>query len=131
MPGFYFLDPSRPATSPQLLLGPFQGKVACQTIAFGRGVCGRAAAARATQLVRDVEDVADHIACDSASRSEIVVPIVARRRGAAAAAADGRLVAIIDVDCAVVDGFDASDRRWLEELADVLAESCLWPDLAV
>jgi L-methionine (R)-S-oxide reductase len=104
------------------LLGPFQGKVACQTIAFGRGVCGKAAETRTTQLIADVDAFPDHIACDSESRSEIVVPIVADH-----GKGGKRLVAIIDIDCAVVDGFDDEDRRHLEELAGVLAQSCEWP----
>lgn len=71
--GFYVLDPSKPN---QLILGPFQGQVACQTIAFGRGVCGAAAQTGLTQLVEDVDKFPGHIACDGASKSEIVVPIV-------------------------------------------------------
>lgn len=114
--GFYTLDPLSPPTKPQLILGPFQGKVACQTIAFGRGVCGAAAATRQTQLVGDVDAFPGHIACDGASRSEIVVPIVV----------EGRVVAIIDVDCAVVEGFDEVDRVWLERFAKVIAEGCDW-----
>ena len=71
--GFYFLNSSN---SKQLLLGPFHGQVACQTIAFGRGVCGAAAQSQKTQLVPDVEKFPGHIACDGASKSEIVVPII-------------------------------------------------------
>ena len=71
--GFYVLDSSTPN---QLILGPFQGKVACQTIAFGKGVCGAAAQSQKTQLVPDVEYFPGHIACDGDSRSEIVVPII-------------------------------------------------------
>ena len=73
--GFYVLDTSNTSRD-QLILGPFQGKVACQTIAFGRGVCGTAAAKVQTQLVPDVEAFPGHIACDGESRSEIVVPVV-------------------------------------------------------
>ncbi|KAM0285675.1 hypothetical protein ACHAQH_001381 [Verticillium albo-atrum] len=112
--GFYVLDPLAPG---QLILGPFQGKVACQTIRFGRGVCGTAAATGETQLVRDVEAFPGHIACDGDSRSEIVVPVVG---------AGGEVVAIIDVDCAVLDGFDEVDREWLERLAVLLAKGCDW-----
>lgn len=72
--GFYVRDKS--VQHDQLILGPFMGKVACQVIKFGRGVCGKAAQTEETQVVRDVEEVADHIACDSESRSEIVVPVV-------------------------------------------------------
>lgn len=71
--GFYVADPSTPN---QLVLGPFQGKVACQTIAFGKGVCGAAAQSQKTQLVPDVEQFPGHIACDGDSKSEIVVPIL-------------------------------------------------------
>lgn len=116
--GFYTIDPVSPIR--QLILGPFQGKVACQTIAFGRGVCGSAAAACETRLVDDVDAFPGHIACDGDSRSEIVVPIVA-------AGDDGdRLVAIIDVDCAVLAGFDEVDQLWLEKLAGLIGRSCDW-----
>jgi L-methionine (R)-S-oxide reductase len=71
--GFYFTSPTNPS---RLLLGPFQGQVACQTIAFGRGVCGTAAKEQKTQLVEDVENFPGHIACDGKSKSEIVVPVV-------------------------------------------------------
>ncbi|KAF2725799.1 GAF domain-like protein [Polychaeton citri CBS 116435] len=111
--GFYVLDPSK---SGQLILGPFHGKVACQTIAFGKGVCGVAAAQAKTQLVPDVEKFPGHIACDGDSKSEIVVPIVA----------DDKVVAIIDIDCAVEHGFDEEDQTYLEELASVLSTSCDW-----
>lgn len=73
--GFYVLDPSDP-TRQRLILGPFQGKVACQTIQFGRGVCGASAAGAKTVLVPDVDEFPGHIACDGDSRSEIVVPII-------------------------------------------------------
>ncbi|KAF1849305.1 GAF domain-like protein [Cucurbitaria berberidis CBS 394.84] len=109
--GFYFKDPSNPS---RLLLGPFQGQVACQTIAFGRGVCGTAAQEAKTQLVEDVETFPGHIACDGASKSEIVVPIVK----------DGEVLAIIDIDCAELAGFTVEDQVALEELAELLAQSC-------
>ncbi|KAK5128621.1 hypothetical protein LTR08_004040 [Meristemomyces frigidus] len=111
--GFYVLDPSTPS---QLILGPFHGKVACQTIRFGRGVCGAAATSGKTQLVPDVELFPGHIACDGDSKSEVVVPIML----------GNKVVAIIDVDCAVESGFDAEDCRYLEELAELLASSCDW-----
>ncbi|KAJ4306221.1 hypothetical protein N0V88_001017 [Collariella sp. IMI 366227] len=123
--GFYTFDPLSNPTNPQLILGPFQGKVACQTIAFGRGVCGAAAATKQTQLVRDVDAFPGHIACDGASRSEIVVPIIV---GGGEGGGVKRVVAIIDVDCTVVDGFDETDRRWLERFAKVIAEGCNWPE---
>ncbi|KAK1593254.1 GAF domain-containing protein [Colletotrichum navitas] len=115
--GFYVLDPRAAPGRPSLILGPFMGKVACQTIPFGRGVCGAAAASRETQLVPDVDAFPGHIACDGDSKSEIVVPVVAD---------DGSLVAIIDVDCTVTSGFDDVDRVWLEKLAALLAKSCDW-----
>lgn len=121
--GFYTLDPRPgPGGRPQLILGPFQGKVACQTIAFGRGVCGAAAETRATQLVPDVDAFPGHIACDSESRSEVVVPVVVPEDGDGG----GKVVAIIDVDCASPGGFDGVDRVWLEKLAELLARSCDW-----
>jgi putative methionine-R-sulfoxide reductase with GAF domain len=112
--GFYVLDPS---TSSQLILGPFQGKVACQTIAFGCGVCGTAAQKGQTVVVEDVEKFEGHIACDGDSRSEIVVPVKD---------AVGFVVAIIDIDCALVGGFDEEDGKWLEELAKFLGMACDW-----
>jgi putative methionine-R-sulfoxide reductase with GAF domain len=118
-PGFYTLDP-QDTPKPQLILGPFQGKVACQTIAFGRGVCGAAAASRETQLVPDVEKFPGHIACDGDSKSEIVVPIVAKK------GTGTKLVAIIDIDCAEVDGFDEVDKKYLEQLAAIIGEGCDW-----
>lgn len=118
--GFYTLDPKTTPSKPQLILGPFHGKVACQTIAFGRGVCGTAAASQTTQLVPDVEQFPGHIACDGDSKSEIVVPIVVDD-GAAK-----KVVAIIDIDCAAVEGFDEVDGKYLEELAALLGKSCDW-----
>ncbi|KAK5987161.1 Free methionine-R-sulfoxide reductase [Cladobotryum mycophilum] len=116
--GFYVLDPS---SKEQLILGPFQGKVACQTIGFGRGVCGTAAATRTTQLVEDVERFPGHIACDGDSKSEIVVPIVSKDENGAE-----RVVAIIDIDCAALNGFDQVDKKNLEQLAALLSKSCDW-----
>jgi L-methionine (R)-S-oxide reductase len=111
--GFYVLDPSTPN---QLILGPFHGKVACQTIRCGKGVCGAAAEKMETQLVPDVEAFPGHIACDGDSKSEIVVPILVK----------GKVMAIIDIDCAEIQGFDEVDKRELEELAELLAHSCNW-----
>lgn len=76
-----------------------------------------AASTATTQLVADVDAFPGHIACDGDSRSEIVVPIVV----------DGRVVAIIDVDCAVIGGFDEVDKAWMEKLADLVGKSCDWP----
>ncbi|CAM1500868.1 Fc.00g100300.m01.CDS01 [Cosmosporella sp. VM-42] len=117
---FYVLDKS--SETPQLILGPFQGKVACQTIQFGRGVCGATAQSQETQLVEDVEKFPGHIACDGDSKSEIVVPILVEQLGSEAK----KLVAIIDIDCAVLNGFDEVDKKSLEDLAVLLAKSCDW-----
>ncbi|KXH30685.1 GAF domain-containing protein [Colletotrichum nymphaeae SA-01] len=123
--GFYVLDPasssSSTTTKQSLILGPFMGKVACQQIPFGRGVCGAAAATRQTQLVADVDAFPGHIACDGDSKSEVVVPIVIKDKEG-----EEKLVAIIDVDCAEKDGFDEVDRVWLERLAGLLAGGCDW-----
>jgi L-methionine (R)-S-oxide reductase len=108
--------------------------VACQTIRFGRGVCGAAAATQETQLVPNVEEFPGHIACDGESASEIVVPIVAKGKVSCDAAISARhqadicakVVGIIDLDCAVLNGFDIEDQKYLEELAQVLAEACDW-----
>ncbi|KAI1438502.1 GAF domain-like protein [Xylaria sp. CBS 124048] len=117
--GFYTLDLQKTART-QLILGPFQGKVACQTIAFGRGVCGTAASSQTTQVVPDVEKFPGHIACDGDSRSEIVVPILVGE------GESKKVVAIIDIDCADVNGFDEVDKKYLEQLAALLARSCDW-----
>jgi GAF domain-containing protein len=95
----------------ELVLGPFQGKAACIRIALGRGVCGTAAARRETQLVADVHAFPGHIACDAASRSELVVPIL-----------DGeRLVGVLDLDSPLPARFDAEDARGCEALMALLA----------
>ena len=111
--GFYVLDPT---TSSQLILGPFHGGVACQTIAFSRGVCGLAASSQTSQVIKDVDAFPGHIACDSASKSEVVVPIVV----------SGITVGVIDIDCAEVNGFDEIDGRELEKLARLLGDGCNW-----
>lgn len=95
----------------ELVLGPFQGKAACIRIPFGRGVCGTAAATRTTQCVEDVHAFPGHIACDTASRSELVVPIVH----------DGRLIGVLDLDSPVPAGFDAEDAAGCEALMRLLA----------
>ena len=102
--GFYLFDGT------ELVVGPFQGKPACIRIALGRGVCGTAAQTRETQLVRDVNTHPNHIYCDSASQSEIVVPLVK---------ADGTLLGVWDVDSPVVDRFDDDDRTGMEALCAV------------
>src|SRR4051812_23289944 len=95
----------------ELVLGPFQGKVACIRIPFGSGVCGAAAATRRTQLVEDVDAFPGHIACDSASRSELVVPIVSQ----------GELVGVLDLDSPHIARFDAGDAAGCEALVAILA----------
>ncbi|KAI1875663.1 uncharacterized protein JN550_001949 [Neoarthrinium moseri] len=117
--GFYTLDP-KASPKQQLILGPFQGKVACQSIAFGRGVCGAAASSQTTQLVADVDQFPGHIACDGDSRSEVVVPITVQE------GAISKLVAIIDVDCAELNGFDEVDKKYLERLAELVGKGCDW-----
>lgn len=124
--GFYVLDPSSSPSHPSLVLGPFQGKVACQTIAFGRGVCGTAAATQQTQLVPDVDAFPGHIACDGASKSEIVVPITVEVLSPAEGHAETKVVGIIDIDCAEAKGFDETDKKFLEELAALLGTACDW-----
>ena len=126
--GFYVLDHKHASSSPsqqQLILGPFQGKVACQTIAWGKGVCGTAASTAQTQLVHDVEAFPGHIACDGDSRSEIVVPIVALGDGDMKGIR-GNVVGVIDIDCAEIGGFDDVDREGLEKVAEMLAQGCDW-----
>ena len=107
--GFYLVEPS----SGELLLGPFQGKPACVRIAVGRGVCGTAAARRETVVVPDVHAFPGHIACDSASNSEVVVPVVR----------DGRLLGVLDLDSPLLARFDEVDARGLERLVQVFVES--------
>jgi len=103
--GFYVVDPARPA---ELVVGPYQGTLGCLRIAFGRGVCGAAAAARESVIVPDVEAFPGHIACDSRSRSEIVVPVLD---------AGGALLAVLDIDSTDLAAFDEGDRQGLEAIA--------------
>ena len=95
----------------ELVLGPFQGKAACIRIPFGKGVCGAAAATRETQLVEDVHAFPGHIACDAASRSELVVPIVHQ----------GELLGVLDLDSPLPARFDAGDAAGCEALMRILA----------
>jgi GAF domain-containing protein len=104
--GFYFLRGG------ELVLGPFQGKPACVRIQLGKGVCGAAAECRATVVVPDVHKFPGHIACDSASQSEIVVPLLRRRR----------LLGVLDLDSPIPGRFDEDDRRGLETVAAVFCE---------
>ena len=129
--GFYLVDPATvtgsepgatPSThdphtpelrTPELRLGPFQGKVACVRIPFGRGVCGTAAATKTSQLVEDVHQFPGHIACDSASNSEVVVPIFK----------DDQVVGVLDIDSPSVARFTQEDLSGLEQVVKAL-ESC-------
>jgi GAF domain-containing protein len=106
--GFYVVDPDKPT---ELVVGPYQGTLGCLRIPFGRGVCGAAAATGETQLVPDVEAFPGHIACDSRSKSEIVVPVFD---------ADGQIAAVLDVDSAEPDAFDAADKAGLEAICAAL-----------
>ncbi len=106
--GFYFLRPGE-----QLVVGPFQGKPACVRIPLGKGVCGTAAATRKTVVVHDVHEFPGHIACDAASRSEIVVPLI---KG-------DRLLGVLDIDSPSVGRFDEAYRRGLERLAGIFVQA--------
>ena len=97
----------------ELMLGPFQGRPACIRIPFGQGVCGAAAATREVQLVEDVNAFAGHIACDSASASEVVVPIIR----------DGELIAVLDIDSPEKARFNEDDRAGCVRLAQILAKA--------
>lgn len=105
--GFYLVEEGR------LVLGPFQGKSACIEIPSGRGVCGTALAKNETQLVYDVHQFPGHIACDSASNSEIVVPL---RK-------NGQVVAVLDIDSPSIGRFEVADREGLEQVAKII-EGC-------
>lgn len=104
--GFYLVKED------QLVLGPFQGPIACTRIAFGKGVCGAAWKEGKTQLVPDVEAFPGHIACSSASKSEIVVPVWK----------DQKVAMVLDVDSDLLDDFDQEDQRYLEELMAILSK---------
>lgn len=97
----------------ELVLGPFQGKPACIRIAMGRGVCGTAAASWSTLVVPDVHAFEGHIACDSASRSEIVIPLIT----------DGRVIGVLDLDSPLYNRFDEDDREGLEKLVRIFVTS--------
>jgi GAF domain-containing protein len=104
--GFYVVDPARPR---ELVVGPYQGTLGCLRIAFGRGVCGAAAETGEIQIVADVDAFPGHIACDSRSRSEIVLPV---RNGA------GALIAVLDVDSDRLAAFDAEDAHGLTRILE-------------
>jgi GAF domain-containing protein len=106
--GFYFLK-----SPDELVLGPFQGRPACVRIAVGRGVCGTAVAQRRTMLVEDVHAFADHIACDAASRSELVVPLI---RG-------NRVLGVIDLDSPSLARLDRDDQDGIEAVAEIFLKA--------
>lgn len=110
--GFYLLKGN------ELVLGPFQGKPACVRIALGKGVCGTAAKTWEIQLVEDVNLFSGHIACDSASLSEIVLPIIN----------DGRLIGVLDIDSPIKKRFDQEDAKGLSCFVTLLNQYLVWPD---
>ena len=112
--GFYIMNKG------SLMLGPFQGKVACIRIELGKGVCGTAAQSNETQLVKDVHQFPGHIACDSASNSEIVVPIHS----------DGKVVAVLDIDSPSLSRFDENDKEGLEQFVKALEETVDFTELS-
>jgi L-methionine (R)-S-oxide reductase len=132
--GFYVVDRKDHG---QLILGPFHGRVACQTIRIGKGVCGTAAGEGRTLLLEDVSTFPGHIACDGESKSEIVVPIKVGekvcysglRERELLTQLDLKVVGVIDVDCADLQGFDSIDQEGLEQLAQILGGCCDWEDL--
>jgi len=105
--GFYL------AEGEELVLGPFQGLPACVRIPFGKGVCGTAAANKKTERVADVHQFPGHIACDAASQSEIVVPMIK----------DGHVLGVLDIDSPIKNRFDEIDQKYLEKFVDILVSS--------
>lgn len=105
--GFYFLKDN------ELVLGPFQGRVACVRIPMGKGVCGTSALKKETILVEDVHQFEGHIACDSASQSEIVIPLVK----------DGHILGVLDIDSPHTNRFSQQDRQALEKIAAIFVRS--------
>lgn len=110
--GFYRVMPKAGSDDKELVLGPFQGPVACMHIPFGKGVCGTAWERRQTIVVPDVELFPGHIACSSLSRSEIVVPVIA---------ASGEVVAVLDIDSRELSTFDDTDSQYLETICSYIA----------
>lgn len=117
--GFYLVDETVPKGAPeQLVLGPFQGPLACTRIRKGKGVCGNAWQECHTLIVPDVEKFPGHIACSSLSKSEIVVPIIKEKK----------VVGVLDIDSEKVNIFDTVDQLWLEQLAELLATKIVVKD---
>ena len=102
----------------ELVLGPFQGKPACTHIQIGKGVCGTAANTRETQLVKNVRDFPGHIACDSASNSEIVVPIIK----------NDKLIGVLDIDSPTLNRFDETDQKHLEKFVSIIVKYVQFPE---
>lgn len=109
--GFYLVDGRK------LVLGPFQGKLACTQIQFGKGVCGKVAETLMTEIVPDVHKFPGHIACDSESNSEIVIPIIK----------DSVLIGVLDLDSTSFNTFDEIDKLYLEQLVDILIQNLTIP----
>ncbi|NLK63705.1 MAG: GAF domain-containing protein [Tissierellia bacterium] len=101
----------------ELILGPFQGKPACTHIELGKGVCGKAAFTKETILVKNVHEFPGHIACDSQSNSEIVVPIIK----------NDKLIGVLDIDSPLFSRFDETDKKYLEEFVDILNKYITYP----
>ena len=114
--GFYIVETDETTSKEYLLLGPFQGKTACIRIPNGRGVCGTALATDEIQLVKDVHQFPGHIACDSTSNSEIVLPIHK----------NDKVVAVLDIDSPILNRFDEEDKEGLLSLVQILEETCDW-----
>lgn len=110
--GFYLVRPTRNGMATELLVGPFQGKVACARIAFGKGVCGAAAQERRTIVVPDVHAFPGHIACDSASNAEIVIPLIK----------NNELFGVFDMDSPSLNRFSPEDQLGLERLLAIFVE---------
>ncbi|WP_286190589.1 GAF domain-containing protein [Fluviispira vulneris] len=117
--GFYLLKHE------ELVLGPFQGKIACTRIAYGKGVCGTAIKHLKTMRVDDVHNFAGHIACDSASRSEIVIPLFRNNNPRT----KENLIGVLDIDSPNLDRFSQQDAEKLEELVGILCEKTQWPEV--
>ena len=111
--GFYLLRPAKKGDAQELLVGPFQGKVACARIPLGRGVCGTSAQERRTIVVADVHSFDGHIACDSASNAEIVIPLIK----------DGQLYGVFDIDSPLLNRFSEEDRVGLEAMVQAFLDS--------
>lgn len=112
--GFYLTQTDETTGKEYLLLGPFQGKTACIRIPSGRGVCGTALSTGEIQLIENVHEFPGHIACDSASNSEIVLPI---RK-------NGKIVGVLDIDSPYVARFDEEDKEGLQKLVEILEKAC-------